>query len=320
MNILVTGSSGFVGLALCNAVASKEWSVYSTVRSQEKAVILPAKVKPVIIDSLTWTNSLKAILSEIDCVVHLAARVHLMKDPATNPLAAFREVNTYETVALAKAAAAHGVKRFIYISSIKVNGEGQNLSQKNKPYTEEDLPNPQDPYGQSKLEAEQNLQKIASDSELEIVILRPPLVYGPRVKANFLQLLHLIKKGIPLPFSSVANARSLLYVGNLVDAILTCLSHPNAVGQTFLLSDGEDLSTPELIRRLAKAMRQPDRLFPVPPSFLEQIGKLTGKSATVERLLGSLTIDSSKIQQTLNWKPPLTIERGLQATVDWYLN
>jgi nucleoside-diphosphate-sugar epimerase len=243
----------------------------------------------------------------------------MMKDRATNPLAAFREVNTYGTATLAKEAAFRGVKRFIYISSIKVNGEGSGNSYAYT-YTEESLPNPQDPYGQSKLEAEQALDRIVSETGLEVVTLRPPLVYGPKVKANFLQLLRLIKKGVPLPLSSVNNARSLLYVGNLVDAILTCLSHPNAAGQTFLLSDGEALSTPELIRRLAKAMKQPDRLFPVPPSFLQKIGKLTGKSTTVERLLGSLTIDNSKIQQTLNWKPPFTVDRGLQATVDWYLN
>jgi nucleoside-diphosphate-sugar epimerase len=318
MNILVTGANGFVGSALCQEIASStNWSIYGTMRSHQQTIALLPTVRPIIIDSLTSTNSYQKILSEIDCVVHLAARVHMMKDRATNPLAAFREINTYGTANLAKEAADRGVKRFIYISSIKVNGEE---SGNGCAYTEESLPNPQDPYGQSKLEAEQALDRIASETGMEVVILRPPLVYGPKVKANFLQLLRIVKKGVPLPLSSINNARSLLYVGNLVDAILTCLSHPNAAGQTFLLSDGEDLSTPELIRRLAKAMKQPDRLFPVPPSFLKKIGKLTGKSTTVERLLGSLTIDNSKIQQTLNWKPPFTVDRGLQATVDWYLN
>lgn len=317
MNVLITGASGFVGSVLCQALASTEWLVYGTVRSHQQAHTLPPTVKPVIIDSLTSTKPWKDILSEIDCVVHLAARVHLMKDRATNPLAAFREINTYGTTALAKEAVSHGVKRFIYISSIKVNGEE---SERDRYYTEQQPPNPQDPYGQSKLEAEQSLHQVASETGLEVVILRPPLIYGPGVKANFLQLLHLVKAGIPLPLSRVNNSRSLLYVGNLADAIVTSISHPSAAGQTFLLSDGEDLSTPELVRRLAKAMKQPVRLLPMPPSFIEQMGKLTGKSATVKRLLGSLMVDSSKIQQTLNWSTPFTVDHGLQSTVDWYLS
>lgn len=325
MNILVTGANGFVGLSLCQEIVSKEWSVWGTVRSLSQANALPSKVQSILIDSLVNAKLLENVLSEIDCVVHLAARVHQMNDIAVDPLEAFREVNTHATANLARLATAKGVKRFVYISSIKVNGEGNNFSTKqtdnsSNVYTEEDLPTPQDPYGISKLEAEQSLHQIASETGLEVVILRPPLIYGPKVKANFLQLLRLVKLGIPLPFGSIKNARSLLYIGNFVNAISTCIDHPKAAGQTFLISDGEDVSTPELIRRIAKALGQRDRLFSMQYSWLESIGRLTRKSSTIERLTGSLRVNSRKIQQTLNWKPPFTLEQGLQATADWYLS
>ena len=229
------------------------------------------------------------------------------------------QVNTIATLSLARQAATAGVKRFIYLSSIKVNGEG--LSE--RAYTEQDPPQPSDPYSQSKWEAERGLMEIAAETGLEIVIIRPPLVYGPKVKGNLQQLLRAIKLGLPLPLGAVKNSRSLVYVGNLVDAILTCTSHPAAKNQTFIVSDGEDLSTPELIRRLATHARKLPgasraklfTLVPIPPQLLISIGKFTGKASTIEKLLGSLTVDSTYIQKTLNWHPPFTVDQGLDQTV-----
>lgn len=236
-----------------------------------------------------------------------------MNDTATDPLSAFRQINVAGTERLARMAAINGVKRFVYVSSIKVNGEGCE-----KPFTEHDIPAPDDPYGVSKWEAEQTLHKVADDTGLEVVILRPPLVYGLEVKANFLSLLKLFDRAIPMPLSSINNLRSLICVENLVDAIITCITHPKAVGQTYLVSDGKDVSTPELIRRAAAALGRPARLFPFPPSLMRFVGKLFGKSDAVERLIGSLTIDSSKIRRELGWKPPYTMEQGLKETAEWF--
>ena len=210
-------------------------------------------------------------------------------------------------------AAINGVKRFVYVSSVKVNGEGCE-----KPFTEHDIPAPEDPYGVRKWEAEQMLRKVAGDTGLEIVILRPPLVYGPGVKANFLSLFKIVDRGIPLPLASINNHRSLIYLGNFVDAITTCINHHKAADQTYLVSEGEDVSTAELIRRVAAALGRPARLFPFPPSFMRFTGKLFGKSGAVERLVGSLTIDSSKIRRELGWMPPYTMEQGLKETAEWF--
>ena len=249
----------------------------------------------------------------MDAVVHLAARVHVMNDTATDPLSAFRQVNVAGTERLAHVATAHGVRRFVYISSVKVNGAGCK-----KPFTEYDIPAPDDPYGISKREAEQVLHHIAGDTGLEVVILRPPLVYGPGVKANFLSLFKIVDRGIPLPLASINNHRSLIYLGNFIDAITSCINQPKTAGQTYLVSDDEDVSTPELIQRVAVALGRPARLFPFPPSFMRFAGKLLGKLDAVERLVGSLTIDSSKIQRELGWKPPYTMEQGLKETGEWY--
>jgi nucleoside-diphosphate-sugar epimerase len=233
-----------------------------------------------------------------------------MNDQVADPLAEFRSVNSTATYNLAQAAAKAGVRRFVYLSSIKVHGEETpHIS----PYTELDVLSPQDPYGMSKWEAENQLKKLAHQTRLEVVILRPPLVYGPRVKANFLQMIRTVKKGIPLPLGAIRNQRSLVYVENLADAIINAAIHPAAANQTFLISDGEDLSTPQLIRRVARSLDCPPRLLSIPVSWLKLMGKLTGKSATVSRLTGSLVIDSSKIRNTLSWTPPYT-------TADWYLD
>ncbi|KAM3097250.1 UDP-glucose 4-epimerase family protein [Phormidesmis sp. 146-35] len=318
MKILVTGATGFVGSALCRSPHS-DTQFFGVVRSLDHT--LPSEVKPVVVESLTDLATRSEVLSQVDCIVHLAARVHVMRDKVSDPLAAFRAVNTEATRGLAIAAARSGVRRFVYLSSIKVNGEGQLTcpTPDAKTYSASSQPNPQDPYGISKWEAESALEHVSAETGLEVVILRPPLVYGAGVKANFQQLMKLVKQGVPLPFGRVENARSLVYVGNLVDAILTCAAHPAASGQTFLVSDGVDVSTPDLIQHLAIALGCPARLLPVSPEVLKRLGQITGKSAAIARLLGSLTVDSSKLGHTLNWQPPFSLQQGLKATADEYL-
>ncbi len=313
MKVLVTGATGFVGRRLCERMMADGWQVRGAVRSAEQAAKLTAGVEVVQIESIGADTDWSKALAGADAVIHLAARVHVMNDFVADPLAAFREVNVAGTERLARMAATTGVKRFVYISSVKVNGEGCEKS-----FTERDIPAPEDPYGVSKWEAEQVLHTVAEDTGLEVVILRPPLVYGPGVKANFLSLLKLLDRAIPLPLSSINNLRSFIYVGNFVDAIITCINHPKAAGQTYLVSDGEDVSSPELIMRVADALGKPVRLFPFPPALMRFAGKLTGKAAAVDRLLGSLVVDSSKIRRELNWKPPYTMEEGLRETAEWF--
>jgi nucleoside-diphosphate-sugar epimerase len=244
--------------------------------------------------------------------------VHQLSDPTPE---AYKAINTDATLALARAAAQAGVKRFVYLSSIKVNGEGslQRPAPGRYTYTEADPPQPLDPYGLSKWQAEQGLWQIAQETGLEVVIIRPPLVYGPQVKANFLKLLGLAQRGLPLPLGGIDNARSLVFVENLADALCTCLTHPAAAGQTFLISDGEDLSTPELVRCLAQAMKRPDRLFPIPSRVLLWVFSALGRRSMAERLMGSLTVDSTKIRQTLGWQPPYGVDQGLRVTAEWFL-
>lgn len=309
-NLLVTGANGFVGQALCAKALRCGLHVKGAVRSSSE---LPAGAEPVIIGAINgeteWTDALRGV----DIVVHLAARVHVMKDTAADPLAEFIKVNLHGTANLARQAARAGVRRFVYVSSIKVNGEETHGGQK---FSVADTPAPQDPYGVSKWEAEQALHRVARETGLEVVVVRPPLVYGSGVKGNFAQMLGVVAKRIPLPFASVFNLRSLIYVGNLADALITCATHPAAAGQTYLVCDGEDVSTPDLLRQLASAMNVPSLLLPCPPSLLRLAGKLTGKSQQMERLLGSLRVDSSKIRRDLNWVPPHTLEQGLRITAD----
>ncbi|MDP2266052.1 MAG: SDR family oxidoreductase [Thiobacillus sp.] len=307
MKALVTGATGFVGSALCARLAASGIAVVPAVRNPSR---LPHEVAVGNLDASTdWRSALTAC----NAVVHLAARVHVMDDTAHNPLALYRASNLDATLNLARQGAQAGVKRFVYISSIKVNGEGRDA-----PYRETDAPAPEDAYAISKWEAEQGLQQIAAETGLEVVILRPPLVYGPGVKANFLRLMQMVKRGWPLPLGAIRNRRSLLYLGNFVDAIRVCVEHPAAAGQTFLLDDGEPVSTPELIRALARAMGRPARLLAVPVGVLGLAGALLGKRAAVSRLTGSLFVDSSAIRSRLGWVPPYTMQQGLADTVaDW---
>jgi nucleoside-diphosphate-sugar epimerase len=311
-NIFVTGSTGFVGRSLCELLL-KDFNVSGSVWIAESSKNLPAGVQAAPVESIgpdtDWSNA----LAGIDIVIHLAARVHVMDETSEDPLIAYRQVNVAGTENLARQAAAHGVRRLVFLSSVKVHGEECDVS-----YSEKSRLTPQDPYGISKLEAENILRKIAAETELEVVIIRPPLVYGPGVKANFLRLLRMVARGVPLPLASITNARSLVYLGNLIDAIITCATHPQASGQTYLISDGEDVSTPMLIRQMAAALNRPARLIPFPPSLMRLAGKVTGKKMAVDRLLGSLLVDSSKIRRELGWKPPFTMEEGLVETAKWF--
>lgn len=312
--VIITGASGFIGRALGAKLIQNSWPVGGVSRVESLSRI-PDGIIP-----LSWpvdqSSGWETMLDGFDTVVHLAARVHVMNRVSQNSLALCRATNTEATANLARAAACAGVRRFVYVSSIKVNGE------KTSPrefFKEVDKPNPQDAYAQSKWEAEQLLVQIAREYRLEVIVLRPPLVYGPEVRANFLQLLKVVDKGIPLPFADINNRRSLLYIGNFVSAIEHCIVHPAAVGQTFLLSDGEDASTSTLIADLARAMGRPPRLFKASAPLLRGLAALLGKKEAAARLLDSLCVDSSKIRQITGWQPPFSIQQGLEETVEWYL-
>lgn len=259
-----------------------------------------------------WTRALVGVSS----VVHLAGRAHVLRETCPDPISLFRAVNRDGTLRLARMAAEAGVRRFVFVSSIGVNGS----QTKDRPYTELDEPKPHDLYAISKYEAEQGLHEISALTGMQFVILRPPLVYGPDAPGNLRRLLNLVEKGLPLPFRAVDNRRSLLYLGNLVDAIALCLTHPSAANQTYLVSDGEDVSTPGLIRLLAMHLGKRAHLLQVPPGLLELAGKLVGKRAAVRRLLGSLAVDSGKIRRELGWRPPYALEEGLRETARWYLD
>ncbi|MFX0197331.1 MAG: UDP-glucose 4-epimerase family protein [Candidatus Hodarchaeota archaeon] len=312
MKILVTGANGFIGYALCNKLLSDHCKVKGIVRSKSYNDRFLNGIDISQLESIGPETDWSEAINGMDYVVHLAGRVHVMPNDAQDPFSSFREINVAATERLAREAALANVKRFIYISSVKVSGEG-----KSTPYNEEDIPTPQDAYGISKWEAEKVLNKIYKDTGMEIVILRSPLVYGPRVKANFLRLLKIVDRGF-LPLASINNRRSLIYLGNLVDAIVTCMEHPKAAGQTYFVSDGEDVSTPELIRRISSAMGRPARLLPFPLVMLKLAGFITGQSIAMDRFLKSLTIDCSKINRELDWQAPFSMEQGLRETARWY--
>lgn len=314
MKFLVTGANGFVGSVLCSELSKRGYPVLGAVRSENaECTCFERAVVGEIDEKTSWATA----LTGIDAVIHLAARVHVMQDDSADPLAEFRKVNVAGTEHLARCAAASGVKRLIYVSSIKVNGEA---TREGEQFSESDIATPQDPYGVSKWEAEQELHRVAAETGLEVVIVRPPLVYGTGVKGNFAQMLKVLAKGIPLPLASVNNLRSLVYVGNLVDALILCATHPAAAGQTYLISDGEDISTSDLLGQLGAAMGHPARLFICPQAILKLAGSLTGRADQVERLLGSLKVDSGKIRLELNWNPPYTVNQGLQVTAASRLN
>ncbi|MBB4517820.1 NAD-dependent epimerase/dehydratase family protein [Paraburkholderia fungorum] len=312
-NVLVTGANGFVGKAVSRALRQRGDAVVGLVRRPGSAA---EGVREWVADhddfqglDFAWPRSLRC-----DSVIHLAARVHLLTDAVADPLAAYRLTNVAGALRVATAARRAGARRFVFVSSIKAVGERSAA----RPIAEADKPAPVDPYGISKLEAERALIEYGRESGLEIVIVRPPLVYGPGVRANFLQLMNAIAKGVPLPLGSISALRSLVFVDNLADALVHCTTDPRAAGEIFHVTDGRDLSVSELARALATQLHAPARLIPVPVSLLSLAGRLTGRSAQVERLVGELRIDSSHICERLGWHPPYTIEHGLLETAAWY--
>jgi nucleoside-diphosphate-sugar epimerase len=315
VRVLVTGASGFIGRALLNH--SKHRPGLTLVGASRRPVsdFLPG-VDHVRIEDVSGRTDWNSVLAGVDAVVHTAARVHVMRDRAENPLADYRRVNVEGTLALARQAVEAGVKRMIFLSSVKVNGES---TQPDRPFTADDSPGPRDPYGISKMEAERGLMDLATRSDLEVVIIRPVLAHGPGVGANFLSLMRLIRTGLPLPFGGVRNRRSILALENLLDLVFTTLVHEAAANQIFLASDGEDLSTPALIRGIAQAMGCRARLIPVPGSVLRSGGKLLGRSSIVDRLCGWLQVDIEKTRRVLGWAPPLRVSQGLQRTVAHFL-
>jgi nucleoside-diphosphate-sugar epimerase len=311
VKILITGATGFIGGAFLACLVEKpEYSIRVALRRPTRDI--PFGGEPVVVEGLTprahWLRAVRGC----DVIVHCAGRAHVMNETATDPLQEFRLVNGEGTFNLARQAAVAGVRRFIFISSIKVNGEETIL---HRPYTENDTPAPEDPYGISKREAEDTLQELALKTGMEVVIIRPPLVYGPGANGNFQKLLSWVNKGIPLPFGAVNNKRSFISVENLVDLITLCVEHPAAANQIFLAGDGEDFSTPDLLRRVALALERPSHLFPVPQGVLHWIALLSGKRTMMQRLCGSLQIDTSKARKMLGWLPPLTIDEGLRQAV-----
>lgn len=309
MKMLVTGASGLVGGQLCQRLLSNGSDVRLAVRSWGGVLAFNDQSVVGAIDSATdW----RAALTNVSVVVHLAARVHVMNDVTHDPLSEFRRVNTQGTLNLARQAACAGVRRLVFISSVKVNGEA---TPPGSAFSELDQPCPQDAYGQSKREAEEGLRQIAAETGMEITIIRPPLVYGPGVKANFAALMRAVQNGWPLPLGAVHNKRSLVSLDNLTDFICLCATHPNAANQTFLISDGQDMSTTELIEGLAYASGTTSRLLPVPVWFLQWAARVVGKGEQIQRLCENLQVDISKAQLLLQWHPPISVAEGLHRAV-----
>jgi len=305
---LVSGANGFVGSALCDTLQQRHIDVVAAVRKVEKAGQLAVGN---LDDKTQWGSALEGV----DAVIHLAARVHVMNDTASDPLALFRAINVDMTLNLARQAALAGVKRFVFVSSVKVNGE-QTFG---RPYASSDAPMPMDPYGQSKMEAEAALRVLAKETGMELVIVRPPLVYGPGVRANFRRLMQLQKTGLPLPFASVSNQRSMDALDNLVDLLILAAQHPAAAGECFMVSDDHDVSIAELLQGLAKSMEKRSLLFPFPPKIISLLASSVGKSAEANRFLGSLQVDITHTKKCLGWKPIATLQQSLDKTVAHFL-
>jgi len=315
MKVLVTGATGFVGSELIRQLSARALGIVGCVRSADS--VLPVGVERFVVDDLTKIDiNWPLVLGSVDVVVHAAARAHIMHDEVLDPLSEFRKVNCDVTLRLARAAAESGVKRFVFISSVKVNGEVSDL---NAPFTPDDDFIPEDPYGLSKYEAEQGLLQVAEETAMEVVIIRPPLVYGPGVRANFASMMKWMQKGIPLPFGAINNKRSLVALDNLVNFIALCADRnksPKAANEVFLISDNEDVSTTELLRKVASAFGKRSWLIPIPVSWMTFAAKLLGKEDVAVRLFSSLQVDSSKARDLLGWKPVITMDEQLKKIAD----
>lgn len=310
MKILVTGASGFVGSAVCHSVVAAGHECIAAVRKAD-AQTLASAARPVAVGEINAQTQWAGALVGVDAVIHCAARAHIVQDDSPDSQSEFRRVNVEGTLNLARQAAEYGVKRFIFISSIGVNG-----SLGETPFLVEDIPNPTEPYAMSKYEAEMGLRQLSEHMGFELVVVRPPLVYGPSVPGNFASLLRWVANGVPLPLGSVHNKRSLVGLDNLVDLIMTCVDHPSAGNQVFLVSDGEDVSTTQLLKRVATAMKRPARLIPVPAVLVRFAAMLLGKRAMARRLLGSLQVDITKTRETLDWNPPVSLDEGLRRCIN----
>jgi UDP-glucose 4-epimerase len=307
MKILVTGAAGFVGNQLCQTLSMCVGSVVAVSRTKASVDNNITIINKLISESTDWQHDLKGV----DVVIHLAGRAHVMKDESDDPYQAYADINIHATKHLAEQAALSGVKRFIYLSSVKVNGERN----EDVAFSETDSPKPEDDYGKTKCEAENVLMSIAKETGMEVVIIRPPLVYGQGVKANFKSLIRLAQLNIPLPFGNIANKRSLIYLENLIDFIMLCINHPSAANQTFLVSDDDDVSTTQLIKYIKEVSGKRPLLIPVPQSWLRFVFQLMGKSSLSDRLLGNLQVDITKAKTLLNWKPPYSVKEGIKKTV-----
>ncbi|MFM0212546.1 SDR family oxidoreductase [Paraburkholderia sediminicola] len=312
-HVLITGANGFVGQALCRALRGAGHTVTGLVR---RAGQLQSDVNEWIDVSMDFAaiDAAWPATLQVDCVVHLAARVHVMREEAADPDAAFRATNVDGALRVAQAASRHGVRRFVFVSSVKALAEAD----MGRPLREDDPPMPQDAYGRSKLAAELALSSYGEQSGLDVVIVRPPLVYGPQVRANFLRLMDAVWKGVPLPLASVRARRSLIYVENLADALMHCAIDPRAAHQCFHVADADAPTVAELACSLALHLQKTARLLPVPPALLHLAGRLTGRSAHVDRLVGALQLDTARICATLDWQPPYSTDEGLAETARWY--
>lgn len=309
-SLLISGANGFVGRAICEFLAGHGRTFLPVVRSGRESI---GGAFPYVVGDIGSHTDWSSALDGAEVFVHLASRVHVMNDSGSDIDGLYQETNTFGTLHLAQQAADAGVKRFVFVSSVKVNGE-----ERDEAYSEDDQPAPIGPYATSKRDAELGLWEIADRSGMEVVVIRPPLVYGPGVKANFLSMMRWLHRGVPLPFGSISNRRSLVSIGNLVDFIVTCIDHPAAANETFMVCDGEDLSTTDLLVRLAAALEVKARLIDVPLPVLKMGAMMLGQGELLRRLCGSLCVDASKANRLLGWSGPLSVDGGLKATADHF--
>jgi UDP-glucose 4-epimerase len=315
-SVVITGANGFVGRALCATLWNLGYRVKTLTRCP---YVFEGGIQNIVLTDLNMKAPVLEVMQGVDVVIHLAARVHVMKESSLDvlaTLAAYRAINVEMTLNLARQAALAGVQRFIYMSSIKVNGE---RTVPGKPFKEDDVPAPEDPYGVSKMEAELALLTLSKETGMEVVIIRPPLIYGPGVGANFMTMMRWVAHRVPLPLGAIHNQRSMLALGNLVDFITICIGHPKAAGQVFLVSDGQDISVTQLLHKLASALKVRLFLPPLPVSLIQLVAATLGKGTIAQRLCNNLQVDSTKTQSLLGWSPPLSLDAGLQVTADWYL-